>query len=191
MAKCGPKPKPVSERFWSKVILGGADDCWVWKGTIIRISKTNHRGVLAIENNQYYAHRLSWELTHGSIPRGLHVCHHCDNPLCVNPKHLFVGTQQDNMKDKAQKGRGKYVRKTGEKSSFSKLTQTQADWAKIQLALGRSKRSIASSLGVHRSCIYKIASGETWSEGSSVSVVSIPPCLHDERSVRSREDSVG
>jgi hypothetical protein len=104
-----PKSRPVAERFWQRVqrLEGG---CWIWTGErdvhgygIIRLGG---RGTPRIR-----AHRLSWELSNGGKPDG-EVCHSCDNPSCVNPDHLWVGTHAENMADMAAKGRGFQRQKT-------------------------------------------------------------------------------
>jgi hypothetical protein len=101
-----PKPKPAKKRgtlenrFLSYV--DKSDNCWIWKGTIHK----NGYGRLHIGKKSCYAHRVSWYLKHGEIPIGLCVCHTCDNPLCVNPSHLWLGTIADNMHDRDKKGRG-------------------------------------------------------------------------------------
>jgi len=97
-----PKHPPLSDRFWSHVDTSG--ECWVW--TAARASKRGGYGRFGIENQQTeYAHRVSWRLAYGPIPTGLWVLHHCDNPPCVRPSHLFLGTQVENMADMTIKGR--------------------------------------------------------------------------------------
>lgn len=103
MRKNGGREKQcsLSCRFWSKVEK--AEGCWPWKASIF---KQTGYGQFALESKRpINAHRMAWILTHGEIPDGMVVCHHCDNPLCVNPDHLFLGQQQDNMIDMATKGR--------------------------------------------------------------------------------------
>jgi hypothetical protein len=88
----------VTDRFWKKVQK--TDSCWVWIGGL-----SHSYGWMGINSRHVLAHRISWELHNGPIPDGLYVCHHCDNPPCVRPDHLFLGTHDDNMNDKISKGR--------------------------------------------------------------------------------------
>ena len=89
-----------SERFWCKVEK--TDSCWNWKASL----KSGYGG---FQYNGHFvrAHRASWHMHNGPIPEGIFICHKCDNPLCVNPEHLFLGTHRDNVLDAVSKGRFK------------------------------------------------------------------------------------
>lgn len=98
--------KPITDRFWEKVNKNSDNGCWEW------ISSLNGNGYGAFFTHlqpegrkNHRAHRFSWELKNGEIPKGLWVLHKCDNRLCVNPDHLFLGDRIDNMRDCATKGR--------------------------------------------------------------------------------------
>lgn len=93
-----PKKTPRDERFWQKVEK--TDTCWLWRGS----KNTTGYGQLRTDRLEK-AHRISWEIHNGPIPDGLAVLHACDNPPCVNPSHLWLGTQADNARDRQAKGR--------------------------------------------------------------------------------------
>ena len=96
------------KRFWDKVNIRGKDECWNWAAS----SRGNEYGCFKYQNKVIDAHRFVWFLTYGYFPEKL-VCHKCDNRKCVNPKHLFLGSYLDNLKDSINKGRdmGKHLRK--------------------------------------------------------------------------------
>lgn len=98
------KRTPLAKRFWPKVDASGGDNsCWTWRAS----KHTNGYGQIGSggRGRPLLSHRVSWQLTNGDIPAGMVVCHKCDNPLCCNPAHLFLGTQADNLKDMTDKGR--------------------------------------------------------------------------------------
>jgi hypothetical protein len=95
---------PLEERFWSKVaVTTNPEECWEWQAA----KTTKGYGRITVEDRQLRAHRVSWYLTYNHWPE-LHVLHKCDNPACVNPDHLFLGTDRDNMKDMIHKDRGNH-----------------------------------------------------------------------------------
>ena len=105
-----PPRKSLADRFWPKVQISDPQSCWEWTGGKVR----DGYGSVGIQNSELSsgpiqtftsAHRLSWYLYNGSLPNGLMVCHHCDNPGCVNPAHLFVSDRSGNMRDAYEKGR--------------------------------------------------------------------------------------
>lgn len=91
-----------NKNFWNKVNILGDDDCWEWKRS------RNIAGYGWYRDNKIItlSHRKAWSLVNGEIPEGMFICHHCDNPPCCNPKHLFLGTAADNNRDRDKKGRG-------------------------------------------------------------------------------------
>lgn len=110
--------KKTLDRFYSKFRFEPSTECWIW-------TAGKHDGVYGGFQFEVwtYAHRASWMIHKGAIPDGLLICHKCDNPLCVNPDHLFLGTDQDNTLDCMSKGR--YVVMKGESNGVSKLTEAQ------------------------------------------------------------------
>lgn len=108
MMRTGPKPEPEDKRFWRHVEK--TDSCWNWTGCRAGGRSERSYGYFRIGSQadgtrrQVYAHRWAWEYFNGDIPEGLQVNHHCDNSLCVNPAHLYLGTQDENVRDKQRRG---------------------------------------------------------------------------------------
>lgn len=146
--------KPLDVRFWSKVDKSGGDNaCWLWTAR----KNAYGYGTIKVGIKSSLAHRVVWNLNFGNIPERLCVCHTCDNPACVNPSHLFLGTHKQNMEDMARKGR--HADFTGSKCGQAKLTEEQA--IQILNAKGFSK-NIAKQFGVTFSAVCRIKSGKSW-----------------------------
>lgn len=144
----------LAERFWDKVDQSG--DCWEWIGA------RDTRGYGRILDRRAFrsAHRVSWELTHGDIPAGMFVCHTCDNPPCVRPDHLWLGTNRDNQRDAVHKGRNRVT--SGDLNSHAVLTAAEVVVIRERALRGDLHRVIAADYGVTRSEISHIVEGNRW-----------------------------
>ena len=136
------------ELFWAWVDKSGV--CWEWTGLLSR----DGYGVFC----DFRSHRYSWELAHGPIPKGMLVCHTCDNRLCVRPDHLFLGTVADNSADMVAKGRSC----NGERHPKAKLTEQAVRELRERWRAGESIRSIARSTGMDRKSITDMLKGVHW-----------------------------
>lgn len=146
---------PMPQRFWAYTEKQG--ECLIWKGA----ANKNGYGCIRLDGQCITASRKAYELANGEIPHGLFVLHHCDNPLCVNPDHLFIGTHQDNMHDRNEKGRlgGIAVTSKGEGNTKAKLTAQ--DVLSIRASLEGS-RKLGKQYGVNRVTIQRIRSKSIW-----------------------------
>ena len=157
---------PLATRFWRKVTVQTEQDCWKWQGA------QNGDGYGIIGYGGRYgktmrAHRLSWELHNKTkIPSDLCVCHHCDNPSCVNPAHLFLGTNKDNVDDMRRKGRrapNHAFAKKGEANGRAILTEANVclirEWRRDS---GITQGELAQQYGVSRGLIEQILARKLW-----------------------------
>ncbi len=156
----------AQRRFWSYVNKVAGDECWNW----ILPTKREGYGLFGMKTcKQYGAHRISWILFHRKpVPIGMLICHHCDNPSCVNPAHLFLGTSRDNNRDRHMKGRSKLPILTpekaarGERCANSKLKTEQVLEIRRRHKDGTTAKSLASMFKVSERAIGQIVHRETW-----------------------------
>lgn len=153
----------LPNKFIKKVLI--TESCWIWTA---RINKGY--GQYQENGRPIAAHRYSWTHFYGEIPDGIFVCHKCNNPKCVNPKHLFLGTHKENMLDMIRKGRGKnnfsLIPKRGEEHPRAKLTDedivTIRRIYKPRTQGNYSQNGIAKMYGVDKTTIRDIISGKRW-----------------------------
>jgi hypothetical protein len=151
----GPKARSgIEVRFWKYVDRRGPDECWTWLGSGVEGYGTISLGGRA--GRKILAHRLSWEIANGPIPEtdeyhGVVVRHRCNNRACVNPNHLVLGTQADNVKDM-------WINKSGPRGN-ARLTESQIAAIKSD---PRSSRQLAPIYGVSDAHIRSIRNGRTW-----------------------------
>lgn len=137
------------QRFWPRVKK--TKSCWIWIGAKF----PSGYGEISVNNRSIRAHRFSYQIHYGPIPDGKIICHRCDNPACVNPDHLFLGTNKDNTQDMIRKKRGL----VGEKNPCAKLTLEQV----IEIReTNLPQRKIASKYGISQTMVGKIKRGTKW-----------------------------
>ncbi len=146
--------KSIPDRFLNMV--DKTDGCWNWTG------HTNKKGygLFHYKDSANLSHRVSYNLFVGEIPKDKMVLHHCDNPTCVNPEHLYVGTALDNSNDMVNRGRANYVR--GEESGMSKLTDGDVYVIRDLVSIGTKTKAIAQLMEVDVSTINRAATGRAW-----------------------------
>ena len=143
----------LEERFWRFVSRGAKDECWAWGG----VKSQGGYGRIKFNGRLMPSSHVSFEIHQGKVPNHLHVLHRCDNPPCVNPDHLFLGTQKDNLADRAAKGRFNPVR--GEKHGSAVLTEDQVRAIRLD---GRKHGLIAADYGITRPNVSYIKSRKSW-----------------------------
>ena len=153
-----PRSLPPRERFLKHVNFSSPDQCWVWGScrNLHGYGKAHHNGKF------YLANRLAYLLFVGPIPDGLFVCHKCDNPPCVNPKHLFLGTRSDNMLDSYRKGRLRPPILRGEDGAAAKLSNEAIAVIRAEPDRRRVTVDLALQFGVTTATISKIRLHHTW-----------------------------
>jgi hypothetical protein len=145
----------VQERFWSKVDKKGKNECWEW----LTGKNWGGYGIFSIDRRKHAAHRVSWQINIGPIPKGKFVCHKCDNPGCVNPNHLFVGTHRENMQDMIRKGRAF----RGYRINYHKLSSEQVEEIRLEYAQGSCRQvDLAHKHNISKTQIGRIVRGEDW-----------------------------
>ncbi len=152
------QPQPLSAeaidairaRFWRRIRK--TDTCWIWTGAV----RDTGYGILEWAKQTVRAHRVAWFFAHGEWPKQ-QVCHRCDNRLCVNPDHLFEGTQADNQADMARKGRSVHgIKHPNVKLSPEDVVEIRRLFGKISLP------DLSKRFGVSKQQIHRIGRGERW-----------------------------
>jgi hypothetical protein len=152
------RKRNVNERFWEKVNILSEEECWEWKAYVI---PDKGYGTFWYMGENTFSHRMSWFLANGNIPSGLEVLHRCDNPPCVNPRHLFLGTQKDNMQDMIQKGRRFLM--IGELHANSVLTANDViEIRRRRKETGEHYDSIGRDFNLHSNYARDICTYKTW-----------------------------
>jgi hypothetical protein len=143
-------------RFWLQVDRK-REGCWEWQG----LRAEGGYGRAWLHGTIHRAHRVAWAAVEGELPAGVQVCHHCDNPPCCRPSHLFIGSQADNIADAMEKGRlVKPPDPTGEGNPSAILTEE--DVRQIKALAAEPRAEVAARFGVSKSCLQDIYKGRTW-----------------------------
>lgn len=166
----------AEQRFWARVDKSG--ECWLWTGG----KDGCGYGYIHYGGQQQRTSRVSFQMAHGPIPPGQCVCHRCDNPACVNPAHLFLGTHAENMRDSVVKRR----MHPGERHISAKLTDEQVMEIRRKWAAGATSTEIAAEYGLNRGTVSSLGAGKHWTH---LPVIPRSPAV--ARAVRSKAAAAG
>jgi len=147
----------IEDYFWKRVELSKNSDCWMWTGAFSNETGKSY-GMINYKWKRMLANRFSYEYFNGEISKGLFVCHKCDNPPCVNPNHLFLGTPIDNIMDAVKKKRHSH----GERVNTCKLTERQVYEIMLLIKGGFTFNKIGKIYGVQPTTIGWINNGGSW-----------------------------
>lgn len=160
-----PVAATLEEVFWRHVSPEPNSGCWLWDGAVSKrgYGKIGRRSPHSGRVQMLSAHRVSLTVHGVAIGQGMNVCHRCDNPPCVNPAHLFVGTQKENIRDCVVKGRAKRASVSGEANPNAKISAADVSAIRARLASGEKQRVIAADFGLRQTTISAIKHGSLWS----------------------------
>lgn len=151
------------KRFWLKVARDDVDSCWLWQGWTKKDRNGTLRGRVSVgsasNRSYFYASRVAYFLVYNEDPGELEVCHSCDNTLCTNPAHLWIGTHAENMADMSAKGRGLSRSGPGILAPSHKLTEDQV--RQMRHTSG-TQREIAQAFDVSQAAVSLVINGRTW-----------------------------
>jgi len=149
----------IEQRFWPKVAIDDSDKCWIWMAQ----RKPAGYGQLRFgpDHATTCAHRVAWLIVVGQIPDGMNVLHRCDNPSCVNPRHLFLGSHRDNMLDKERKGRANHPR--GEENHAKLRTEDVLHIRRLYAAGQATQADLGRRFHVSPGYIWHLVNGSKWS----------------------------
>ncbi len=151
------RSRSVEARFTEKYVRRGMTECWPWTGSKDRFG----RGYFYYEGKVTRAPRVAWTLHHGMrFPDGKDACHSCDNPSCVNPAHIWPGSESDNLRDAENKGRVPH--RIGEEHVFAKLTEEQVRAIRVRHAAGEAKADLAREFAVNSTTVHGVIIRKSW-----------------------------
>jgi hypothetical protein len=150
---------PVAEFLEAKSIPEPNSGCLLWTGA----TNSHGYGIFTRNCQNFYAHRVALELASRALQKGECACHRCDNPYCINPEHLFIGSHADNMRDATRKGRLRFVNAPrGESHHSAKLNAEKAAAIRLEIQGGATMASLARAYGVSASSVAAIRDGKSW-----------------------------
>jgi hypothetical protein len=157
-----------AERFWSKVRQADIEDCWEWMASTCNSGYGQFGDKIHSRWTMRLAHRVAYELVYGSVPGHLLVCHRCDNKLCCNPLHMFLGTHTDNALDMRRKGRQVSPARLsfltrGERGGRAILTEVAVMDIRARVRDGERRADVATSYGVCKETVDAAVTKRTWS----------------------------